>query len=226
MRTKSIYLKALCFAFLVLNLSLVASCKEQDHKEVRKSFMKYVEEDFGDPSTMKEITAVEVKDTVNLGTILRMANNVIKTADRIKKDDSISLNWLMPIFRHEKWNEYVFDNTIDVVKMYGKFKDSEDDFFKKYNILKKVIERKEEDNVSYIHYLLKARIQEKGELTVKEYHGYKYKNGNMVWFDSNLYAPKRPEYWEDVLFAVEYLKIAIEMHKGHSENLTHLMQKK
>lgn len=193
------------FAFLVLVLIIFTSCKEESHKEIQKAFQQYVAENFGNPKDMKEITLIELKDTVNISE-LRVPIIEILEADStlIQKRDSL-INWM--INNKEKSEKVVFwfrNELVDEMKNLCDSKKREQHTEVRESIKEKI---KKSYNAPhyYIHYLIKARISDGEKNSVKEFHAYKDSKGKWYVKDREMDISEVDGTWSELINEMQKL---------------------
>lgn len=194
--------------FLALTLIIFASCKQESHKEIRNAFRQYVDENFGNPKDMKEITSVELKDTANL-------NDIIDTAKRILELDSIAenlenkfMNWVMnkknDKFTNKVLSEHRNEYLDEMKEIHYKLVNIHK-YYMVRNTLKSKLDETKDIVDYYIHYLIKARIEVNGTKEIREYHVYVDKNGKIQIKDREMKKKEVPEYWTELGDAIKDL---------------------
>lgn len=189
------------FAFLVLALTIFASCKEESHKEIRNAFKQYVAENFGNPKDVKEITNVELKDTTSFETFKDMAIQALYADSIVNKRQNSLMDWLgadgnkmLGKFLSKLEHKYQDDLISIIEKMYSTVYS----YYINQSSLKKKLEENKNVSEYFIHYVLKVRIEVKGNKEVREYHAYVDKNGKIEIKDREMKKSELPEYWTDL----------------------------
>lgn len=188
------------FTFLALALIIFASCQEESHKEIRKAFRQYVNENFGNPKDMKEITLIEFKDTVDIS---QLRTPIIEALDAdstlIVKQDSI-LDWMLNNTEQVKkvalWfkNDFI-DEMTNIISNYEK-RDTHTEV--RENIKRKIKESYDAPDY-YIHYLIKARMSDGEKNIVKEFHVYKDSKGKLYTKDREMEISEVDETWTELM---------------------------
>lgn len=189
------------FTFLALVLIIFASCKEESHKEIRNAFKQYVDENFGNPKDMKEITNVELKDTTSFETFKDMAIQALYADSIVNKRETDIAKWLNP-GENKRFGkvisklEYKYQKELFSIfeKMYSTIYSN---YTGRASLEKKL---KDNDDVSeyFIHYVLRARIEVNGTKEVREYHAYVNKNGKIEIKDREMKKSELPENWTEL----------------------------
>lgn len=182
-----------------------ASCKEASHRDIRKEFKKYVNENFGNPKDMKEITLIELKDTVNISE-LRTPIIEALTADStlIARQDSI-LHWMMTNQEQIKKVALWFGNELlDEVKNICDYKKRKAHVEVRENIKCKIEESYNSPNY-YIHYLIKARIFDGERNSVKNFHAYKDSKGKLYIKDREMEISEVDDTWTELMDEMQKL---------------------
>lgn len=193
------------FVFLVLPLIIFASCKEESYKEIRKAFRQYVTENFGNPKDMKEITLIELKDTVNISELRTPIIEALEAdSTLIVKQDSI-LHWMMN--NDEQFKKVVFWFENEFLDEMGQMCDYEKR--KKHLRVRENIKNKIEESYNapnyYIHYLIKARISDGERNNVKEFHAYKDSKGKLYIKDREMEISEVDGTWTDLMNEMQKL---------------------
>lgn len=209
-------MKTKLFYVVLLVLAALTGCQEEENREVKESFRKYATENFGNPKSLKEITAVEVKETEYFDSLVYTANFCLSQIDTLEKQDSVSLEFLTDVIsKKAKKSAYIWNNSEEVASHLDEFLTTKQDIILAKQKLKKVIENHADKHDVLTHYVVKARIDEDNNPKVIEYHGYKNENGKWVWKLNEMKLGEMPDYWmelgETIMETMVYLK-------SHSEN--------
>lgn len=193
MKTKNLFLT------LILVGIFFTGCQKENYKEVREAFEQYVYENFGNPKNMKEITFIELKDTIKMGELRTSIIETLKYDSMlISKEDSL-LHWFTnDMVRVTKVAMRFKDDFLDEMLLLYKYEDD-------YNhegirkSLKDKIKESYNDPEYYIHYLLKARISNGENNSVKEFHVYKDSQGKIHVKNKELQINEVSGIWNELL---------------------------
>lgn len=88
-------MKAILYSLSLLASLFLIGCNNSIEKRIEKEFFKYADENFDDPNSIEEITAISVSDSSNIKTTFDMINSIVN--DTTSFDVSLDKNILKKI---------------------------------------------------------------------------------------------------------------------------------
>ena len=196
--------KTLCFISVVFAFALL-SCTETVEDKIRKEFKIYVHQNFDDPESLKEILSITLSDTVSaketaeeLMCILAQCDSATTNLQDLR--DSL-LNVVIETckrpralseFRRDRHLQGLMLKFADLVNEEIKYISSAEHMELKSDRkdLDESLSKLESDSIIFFTYKIRTRIENHGELSIKEYYARIYKNDSTVILDNNNYQFK------------------------------------
>ena len=233
--------KAFYFVSIVF-ISCFISCTETVEDKIRKEFKIYVHQNFDDPESLKEILSITLSDTVSaketaeeLMCILAqcdsattnlqdlrdsLLNVVIETCKRPRALSEIRrdrhLQGLMLKFADLVNEEIKYISSAEHMELKSDRKD-----------LDESLSKLESDSIIFCTYKIRTRIENHGELSIKEYYARIYKNDSTVILDNNgisSYPPQLSDAFKSVDMYVEGVEKKWSLYKQGIDNSKEILR--
>lgn len=176
----------------LLFLFLFFSCENGIEKKIEKEFKTYVNENFGEPSDLKEIVSIELKDTVSYADI----SNIVKKARNISDIIEGQIDTIHSWSADGTLRQILTNNSEDyslkkALKDYADMMENTYLFDFKYKIRQLREFDINDKRIIYFHYIIKTRIKEEQE--AKIYHAYIDSNGKIKIKNKAMLTGEAPE---------------------------------
>lgn len=177
-------MKAILYSLSLLVSLFLIGCNNSIEKRIEKEFFKYVNENFDDPDSVEEITAISVSDSSNIRTTFDMINSIVNdtTSFTVSLDESI-LKKIQELSYNEKlrtrdYAEDYFEKALEFVHF--KIKNDDNLKFMADSINSYISKIKISDYDFLYTYEIKVRLKENGKRHLAIYYAIINKNDNTI----------------------------------------------
>lgn len=193
--------KQFCLFSIVFGFTFAFfSCTKTVEDRIRKEFNIYVNENFDDPESLKEIISITLTDTVsaketaeNLMCIVEQYDSA--TTNFQKLNDSLRIVVLETCKRPRALSEFRRDGYLrELMLKFADLVNEEITYISSAEHIALKSDRKdlgeslsklESDSTIFFTYKIKTRTENHGELSIKEFYARIYTNDSIVIYDNN-----------------------------------------
>ena len=215
-------MKTILYSLSLLISLFLIGCSNSIEKRIEKEFFKYVDENFDDPNSVEEITAISVSDSSNIKTSFDMINSIVNDTTGInlsldknilKKVESLSYNEKL------RARDYAEDYINKSLKfMHFKIKNDNNLKFMADSINSYISKIKISDYDFLYTYEIKVRLNEDGKKHLAIYYAIINKNDNTIKIqDHKLKVEEVPVLYEITETINNYINLKKEYIKLYNE---------
>lgn len=207
---------AICILFI--------GCKPTTNEGIiKEKFKEYVKMNSDDPNNLKKVVSIEISDTIDYSYIREGMQEYIDLGEQAKKIDSISFDRLNGKEMNAKiskngWKQSFqnirFEVMNELIEEYEYIKNNKKAYEDAMKEAKSIVDSI--PTIKVVHYEIKARFKEEGDLKLKTYHGYVYENGDIKILDRELLKKEAPDVY---IKPMEILDKLMEESKRYGEFL-------
>jgi hypothetical protein len=233
--------KTLCFVSIIFAFACF-SCTKTVEDKIRNEFKNYVHQNLDDPESLKEILGITLDDTVSAKGTAEQLREIIAQFDSVTVNlqclsDSLRKVVLETCKRPRALSEFRRDRHLQGLML--KFADlvnEEIDYISSAEQIELKSDRKdldeslsklESDSTIFFTYKIRTRIENHGELSIKEYYARIYINDSIVILDNNgisSYPPHLSDAFKSVDTYAEGVKKEWSLHKRCIDNSKEILR--
>lgn len=227
-------MKAILHSLSLLISLFLVGCNNSIEKQIEKEFFKYVDENFDDPNSVEEITAISVSDSSNIKTTFDMINSIVNdtTSFNVSLDKKI-LKKVEGLSYNEKMRTRIYaENYAEKALDFVHFKIENDNNLKfMADSINSYISKIKTSDYDFLYtYEIKVRLKEDGKRHLAIYYAIVNKNDNTIKIqDHKLKVEEIPILHEItetinnyISLKEEYIKLHKEVKNAESIFTTHL----
>ena len=181
-------------------LALFVNCKNSEYPEIEKAFAKYVDENFGDPDDLEEITSIQFKDTVSLQRMRDELDEGIKKMEQIFKKDHDQFFWWTSESYKYSWKDILWEVFYEQCE---KTNPKHSILIESASNARNVSRISSSVNEAYSHFIIKVRVKHDEKKTIEEYNAFKSENGEITIVKEYYSFNFKSEYREKLREAID-----------------------